>query len=554
MMRQTQRPYSQIRLLVLTGLALLALLLAAGLAVAAPDSPTRMSLAQKSTPTPAAPPPPQATAETGTVSGGAFGGLPLGNNAGGVNLGNNPTGGQTSGTPNGTSGLDFTLTPTFGSVELVSGFSNDPYTADIVAGGNVDAFAALGNPCLGFVATAPDYRLLYTAGQYNLRLFFTGESDTTLVISAPDGSWYCDDDSGGSLNPLLDFNTPLNGQYDIWVGSYQAGQLVNGTLTITEMDIMPEGSTATNTNTIDTGNVQIMGANINEPWTNAPVITAGMVVGNTIDNTDWGWAYAFDAQAGQTVTVRMEATADSSLDCYLGVVDGNQTVVAEDDDSGGGYNSQIVYTFPQAGRYYIVATRYSTDTGTSAGAFVMSLVEGAAAGSDDWHRHHDDRHCHAGLQPDADLWRRRAGVRLPGRSLHGQHHRRGQRGRGRRAGQPVHRVRRQRAGLPPAVHVRAVQPADVLHRRERHDAGGQCPGWDLVLRRRLRGQPASAARLQQPARRPVRHLGRQLHVRSVRRGRADHHRDGHHAQRQHRQGRLQPVRELEVSAITHAFR
>jgi hypothetical protein len=138
--------------------------------------------------------------------------------------------------------LDYTLTPTFGSVDLVSGFSNDPYTEQIVAGGDVDAAAALGSPCIGFVASAPDYRLMYTSGQYNLRVFFAGEADTILVINTPDGGWYCDDDSGGDLHPLIDFPEPLSGQYDIWVGAYDNGQLVNGTLTITEMDILPSGS------------------------------------------------------------------------------------------------------------------------------------------------------------------------------------------------------------------------------------------------------------------------------------------------------------------------
>jgi hypothetical protein len=123
-----------------------------------------------------------------------------------------------------------------------------PYAIDLVAGGDVNAASALGGACTGqaagFVAQAPDFRLNYTSGSYALRVFFTGNGDTTLVINAPDGLWYCDDDSGGSGHPLINFGSPLTGQYDIWVGSFQSGQFVEGTLTITERDLMPGASTS----------------------------------------------------------------------------------------------------------------------------------------------------------------------------------------------------------------------------------------------------------------------------------------------------------------------
>lgn len=139
----------------------------------------------------------------------------------------------------GTNAFDFSTPASYGSATLTAGFSPDPYQIELVAGGNVDANAALGAPCMGFVASVPDYRLMYTAGQYRLRIFAGSQDDTTLVVNAPDGQWYCDDDSGGGLNPLLDFTSPLSGQYDIWVGHFAAQTTQRATLVITETDLTP---------------------------------------------------------------------------------------------------------------------------------------------------------------------------------------------------------------------------------------------------------------------------------------------------------------------------
>ena len=59
------------------------------------------------------------------------------------------------------------------------------------------------------------------------------QDDTTLVINAPDGEWYCDDDGAGYPNPELTFASPMSGQYDIWVGTYGGGN-ANATLQILE--------------------------------------------------------------------------------------------------------------------------------------------------------------------------------------------------------------------------------------------------------------------------------------------------------------------------------
>lgn len=50
--------------------------------------------------------------------------------------------------------------------------------------------------------------------------------DFTLVVRAPDGSFICDDDSGGDRRPQIVLTQPQLGRYEIWLGVY--GQFTLG--------------------------------------------------------------------------------------------------------------------------------------------------------------------------------------------------------------------------------------------------------------------------------------------------------------------------------------
>ncbi|MGJ3230312.1 MAG: peptidase S1 [Oceanicaulis sp.] len=113
------------------------------------------------------------------------------------------------------SAQDVTLEPNFGAYELEAGFTPDPATLDIVAGGSVDA-ASVG--CAGSISQAPDVRLMWSGGQITIGAEST--TDTTLVINAPNGQWFCADDTNG-FNPAITLSG--SGQYDIWVGVYGGG-------------------------------------------------------------------------------------------------------------------------------------------------------------------------------------------------------------------------------------------------------------------------------------------------------------------------------------------
>ncbi|MBN1963656.1 MAG: SH3 domain-containing protein [Anaerolineae bacterium] len=130
--------------------------------------------------------------------------------------------------------LNFSLPPNYGSTSLTSGFVPDPYTVSVTSGGAVNV-SYLGSGCNGYATSAPDFSVSYTAGAFpTLRFYFIGSGDTTLIINTPSGSYVCVDDSFGTLNPTIDFNSPSSGRYDIWVGSYAEGTFVPGTLYVTE--------------------------------------------------------------------------------------------------------------------------------------------------------------------------------------------------------------------------------------------------------------------------------------------------------------------------------
>jgi hypothetical protein len=130
---------------------------------------------------------------------------------------------------------NYNLQPTYGSVSLTAGFVPDPQVVNLQSGGQVNA-QTISPSCRGFIANAPDVRLMYRAGSYPLIISVASSADTTLVVNGPDTAWYCDDDGGvNGLNPSIRFNSPQSGQYDIWVGTYGNASLQPAQLHISEL-------------------------------------------------------------------------------------------------------------------------------------------------------------------------------------------------------------------------------------------------------------------------------------------------------------------------------
>ncbi|MDD9958455.1 MAG: DUF945 family protein [Gammaproteobacteria bacterium] len=135
--------------------------------------------------------------------------------------------GDTAGAVTSSSSVDASDFPSdglFENVSLTTGFTPDPYSVELTAGGDNPASSELGTECTGNVTSSqPDVVLNYTAGSdYGLSLYAESDSDTTLIVLTPSG-WRCDDDSYGDLNPNIRLDSPQSGDYLIWIGTYDSG-------------------------------------------------------------------------------------------------------------------------------------------------------------------------------------------------------------------------------------------------------------------------------------------------------------------------------------------
>jgi hypothetical protein len=113
------------------------------------------------------------------------------------------------------------------------------------------------------------------------------------------------------------------------------------------------------------------------PLPNLPNPTAApagqMQVSGQLDDNKFVHFWDFDVQAGDTVTITMNATG-GNLDPFLIIVDQNNHVIAYDDDSGGGKNAQVRnLKFAQAGTYTVAATRFSQAQGNTTGTYTLSI-------------------------------------------------------------------------------------------------------------------------------------------------------------------------------------
>ena len=78
------------------------------------------------------------------------------------------------------------LDPSYGAIDLASGFQPDPLVIQVRSGGSIDARSI--NPgCKGFIASAADLRLDFAAGALPLIISVASDADTTLVVNGPDG-------------------------------------------------------------------------------------------------------------------------------------------------------------------------------------------------------------------------------------------------------------------------------------------------------------------------------------------------------------------------------
>jgi len=139
----------------------------------------------------------------------------------------------------------------------------------------------------------------------------------------------------------------------------------------------------------DDGAVTLNASGVNQeflPETTAEInaaatpLTLDTPVEGTITNDSPYVAYTFEGQAGDVISVTVDATA-GSLDTYLFLIDANGQIISQNDDAdettrNSALNSVVLNT---PGTYTLVATRYGQQIGGTEGAFTLTAT-GAVTG------------------------------------------------------------------------------------------------------------------------------------------------------------------------------
>lgn len=248
------------------------------------------------------------------------------------------------------------------------------------AGGGVIAY---GESVTGQITAKVYYQLYQFDGVRGDRVTITMTGDGSLdpylglIDGASEEVLVEDDDSAGNSNALIEYSLPANGSYIIVATRYglDTGTSV-GSFTLELQGGKGPGSTTTNISNqqsvsepqmLDTG-IYLMGT-----------IAIGDQVSGEITGEMFAQLYEMQVEAGTELIVGMFADG-SNLDPYLIVLNENGDVLAEDDDSGaeiegaGRYDSALSITFPDAGYYYIAATRAGVAQGQSLGAYALMVV------------------------------------------------------------------------------------------------------------------------------------------------------------------------------------
>jgi len=292
--------------------------------------------------------------------------------------------------------------PLFGTLTLTAGFADDPRLLDVNAGG-VDANPLDGPGCVGnLAASQPDAVVDYdTGGTLPLTISATAEVDLSLVVMAPSGAYYCDDDSGNGLNPRIDFDNPESGAYRVWVGTFSAeAGVVASVLGVSEVGVEADGSTG---DEYDDGYIEddyegemyeggpasgsIPGAyadplfgthSLPAGFSGDPRlfdVNAGGVDANPLD----GFGCVGNIAASQPDVVidyaagslPLTISAASEVDLSLVVMTPSGAYFC-DDDSGEGLNPRIDVDGPESGAYRVWVGTFSSDAGVVASVLGVS--------------------------------------------------------------------------------------------------------------------------------------------------------------------------------------
>ncbi len=128
--------------------------------------------------------------------------------------------------------------PIFGDITIKRPLSKDPLTVRGMSGGTIEGKNISNRKdtptgaCTGYMDREPDHNLRLQNKFDYMKLVIESPQDTTLIIKGPGGTW-CNDEFEGK-NPGI-VGEWLEGNYQVWVGSYKKEDYFPYTLKITEV-------------------------------------------------------------------------------------------------------------------------------------------------------------------------------------------------------------------------------------------------------------------------------------------------------------------------------
>ena len=272
----------------------------------------------------------------------------------------------------------YTLTTQDFGVPTIPGITISEGSTDTPGGTSTTDTLISGDTFNGTLSTSSDRDWIaidLTAGtEYTFDLQGTGAgtgtlADPFLVLRDANGNFVAqDDDSGTSSDARIVYTAASSGTYFISARTFGSDGVTYALVTApeerTEDDSTPAPSPT------------IPGITVSEGTTDAPAsteTTIDIISGDTFEgelgvSSDRDWV-RIDLTAGTEYTFDLEGAGSGArtlADPFLVLRDSAGGFVAQDDDSGVGLDSQIVFTPDSSGTYYLSARNFGGQTGTYA--------------------------------------------------------------------------------------------------------------------------------------------------------------------------------------------
>lgn len=232
--------------------------------------------------------------------------------------------------------------------------------------------------CAGRIdAARPDLAVTVAEGAPALHLRVRSEADTTLVVRAPSGELFCDDDSFG-LDPALSLSAPEAGAWAVWLGVFEAAGGVEARIEVSAdapadaragaAALDPHGGTAAARTLFGGDATEVL---LGLPDARVPLAEIDGCPGRfDVGHADLALALH---DPGPVLRLRVRAASDT----VLAVLDPEGRLHCDDDTHG--FDPELVLTDPRPGDWSVWIGVFSAEGGEA----VLEVATGDAAAVSD---------------------------------------------------------------------------------------------------------------------------------------------------------------------------